>query len=351
MLKTKQKIVIDIDRLKYPNTGMYNFCYNLYQNINKSTLFDIYFYKHKKTIIEKGLKVININFLDTFFLKPKEKISLWHTTNQLTKRIPVKSIPLVYTIHDLNFLYTNNPPWGKNRELRKTQRNINRASYITFISNFTFLDVQKNLDITGKKYKVIYNGVQLDVFPEFDSPRIYPKGKFIFSLGVILPKKNFHTILPLLKNNDYSLVISGNFADINYKNFLLEEAKRLEVSDRFYLTGAITNEEKYWYLKHCEAFVFPSLSEGFGIPPIEAMRLGKPVFLSKLTSLPEIGGNLAYYFDNFEEEHMQNVLKKGMSDYKDNNRKEAIINWTLQFTWEKATKDYLEVYKDVLGIS
>ncbi|WP_394759399.1 glycosyltransferase family 4 protein [Flavobacterium sp.] len=351
MLKNKQKIVIDIDRLKYPNTGMYNFCYNLYQNMSKSTLFDIYFYKHKKTLLEKGLKFININFLDTFFLKPKGKISLWHTTNQLTKRIPIRPIPLVYTIHDLNFLYSNKPQWKKNRELRKTQRNINRADYITFISNFTFLDVQKNLDITGKNYKIIYNGVQLDIFPEFDSPRIRPTEKFIFSLGVILPKKNFHTILPLLKDTNYSFVLSGNFADSNYKKFLLDEAKKLNVLDRFYLTGAIADEEKYWYLKHCEAFVFPSLSEGFGIPPIEAMRLGKPTFLSKLTSLPEIGGNLAYYFDNFEEEHMKSVLKSGLADYIDNNRKESIINWTSQFTWKKACESYLEVYKEVLEIS
>ena len=103
-------------------------------------------------------------------------------------------------------------------------------------------------------------------------------------------------------------------------------------------------------MNNCEAFIFPSLSEGFGIPPIESMQLGKPTFLSNLTSLPEIGGPHAYYFESFDENHMQDVFLKGMEDYRTNNRKEAIVNWANQFSWEKATQEYLDVYHETLLI-
>ena len=95
--------------------------------------------------------------------------------------------------------------------------------------------------------------------------------------------------------------------------------------------------------------MFPSLTEGFGIPVIEAMLLGKPTFLSTKTSLPEIGGNKAYYFENFKEEHMNSVFEHGMNDYYENNKVKEIIEWAQQFSWEKASKEYIEVYKEVLN--
>jgi glycogen synthase len=75
--------------------------------------------------------------------------------------------------------------------------------------------------------------------------------------------------------------------------------------------------------------------------------MGKPTFLSNLTSLPEVGGTVAY-FENFEPNHMQNVLENGLKDFHDNNRAPDNIKWSEQFTWEKATKEYCEVYKEVL---
>lgn len=342
------KIIVDVDRLKYPNTGMYYFCYHLYQNLVKQSKFNFYFYKHTKTLLQNTTQVINIQFWDIFFLKPKRIYKIWHTTSQLSSRIPLKPIKVIFTIHDLNFLYSNKPEWKKKRELNKIQKKINRADYLTFISQFTYLDVKKNLNIEGKKFKIIYNGISLSPIVPLNLPKYVPKSKFLFTIGVISAKKNFHTCIALLKNTNYILIISGMIVDEEYKNMIIDEANKINVADRVVLTGAISEEEKYWYLNNCEAFIFPSLSEGFGIPPIEAMRLGKPTFLSNLTSLPEIGGEHAYYFENFEEAHMQNVFANGMQDYSANNRKDSIIQWSMQFTWEKATEEYLEVYKEAL---
>lgn len=347
MMNKATKIVIDLDRLKYPNTGMYNFCYNLYKQFVNNSKFDFYFYKHPKTKLKETNKTISIKKTDSFFLKAKKDIKIWHTTSQLSKRIPVKGVKLVYTLHDLNFLYTDKPQWKKNRELNKIQKNINRADYLTFISNFTKNEIIKHFDITQKKSKVVYNGVSVSEFPEFNTPKVQPKNKFLFTLGVIAPKKNIHTLLCLLEDNKYDLVISGMIADEKYYAELIKKVAVKKLTNRVHFTNTITDEEKYWYLNNCEAFLFPSISEGFGLPPIEAMRLGKPVFLSNLTSLPEIGGKEAFYFTSFEPEHMKSVLKNGFNEFSPA-KKEALINWSNKFTWEKAGNDYLEIYQELL---
>jgi glycosyltransferase involved in cell wall biosynthesis len=95
---------------------------------------------------------------------------------------------------------------------------------------------------------------------------------------------------------------------------------------------------------HCEAFVFPSLAEGFGLPVVEAMHLGKPVFLSPFTSLPEVGGPEAYYFTDFDGASMRDILAKGLHDYQVNDKKQAIQAWSTRFDWSVAAASYVEVY-------
>ena len=101
-----------------------------------------------------------------------------------------------------------------------------------------------------------------------------------------------------------------------------------------------------FYLQNCEAFVFPSLCEGFGLPPIEAMAYGKPVFLANRTSLPEIGGEFAFYWDNNDPESMAEVFREGMNVYQ-NNRETYQLELKMRaesFDWKKTAAEYLQVY-------
>ncbi|HEY9046964.1 MAG TPA: glycosyltransferase, partial [Ohtaekwangia sp.] len=93
--------------------------------------------------------------------------------------------------------------------------------------------------------------------------------------------------------------------------------------------------------------IFPSLAEGFGLPVLEAMYYGKPVFLSKLTSLPEVGGEHAYYFDNFSPEHMREVFVKGMHHYETTHPEAMIKAWALRFSWDNTAKEYLSLYREL----
>src|SRR5690606_28695062 len=100
---------------------------------------------------------------------------------------------------------------------------------------------------------------------------------------------------------------------------------------------------------NCDAFLFPSLAEGFGAPVVEGMRLGKPLFLSERTSLPEIGGDAAFYFQNFEHLHMQEVFRKGIEQYHRNGMQSRVTERGNLFNWDAKAQEYLKVYRSLLN--
>ena len=144
------------------------------------------------------------------------------------------------------------------------------------------------------------------------------------------------------------LLIAGITQNDNYKNRIISEAKKWNVEDRVIFTGAVSENDKQWYYKNCEAFVFPSISEGFGLPVIEAMHFGKPVVLSTSTSLPEIGGSEAYYFNSFEPDNMQKTLSNALNEYS-GAKAQRIKKWSEQFSWETSARQYLALYSKLLG--
>lgn len=154
----------------------------------------------------------------------------------------------------------------------------------------------------------------------------------------------------MLKGNDFVLIIGGLTLSAAYKKKIEDESERWGVSKRVVFTGGIGDEEKYWYMQNCTAFLFPSLSEGFGFPVIEAMHFERPVLLSTYSSLPEIGGDSAYYFKSFDMEDMQLTLYSALDDYNNNNDKRKKIKAHADsFKWEEAAKQYCNLYSGLLS--
>ena len=91
-----------------------------------------------------------------------------------------------------------------------------------------------------------------------------------------------------------------------------------------------------------------SIGEGFGLPVLEAMYFGKPVFLSRSTSLPEVGGDVAYYFGDFEPASMKEAFESGMHHYQCKHPNEKIIERAKSFSWKNAAEGYLNVYRKFL---
>mgnify|MGYP000883443952 FL=1 len=270
---------------------------------------------------------------------------VWHSTHQLSRFRPVSPrTKLILTIHDLNYLYETDGD-RRERKHRKLQRKVSRANEIICISEFTKLEVEKNLQLGGKVCKVIYNGVEnISVKPEIKLLREI-KEPFFFSIGTVMQKKNFHVLLDMMKlMPDRHLYIAGDTKVDEYAGMM---RKRIETEqiDNVTLPGTISEEEKVWFYAHCEAFLFPSLLEGFGIPVIEAMQFGKPVFSSQKTSLKEIGGNFAYFWQNFDPESMKQLIDENLGKfYQDKELALKEKEYAASFSYEKHLEAYEELY-------
>ena len=195
---------------------------------------------------------------------------------------------------------------------------------------------------------MIYNGVKVDTLTNPIKPDYIGNNKFFFSIGIFNNKKNFHVLLPVIKQmQDYNLIIAGD-NDTDYGREIKSQIVSLGLENRVILTGKISEADKNYLYKHCEAFLFPSLAEGFGMPVIEAMMFGKPVFLSKETCLPEIGGTAAFYFDDFDKASMTSLIEERLKFFKSHNMSAEVIEYASKFNWKNSIKEYLRLYQEIL---
>ncbi len=231
---------------------------------------------------------------------------------------------------------------------------LKRSSALVYISNFAKESTHKYFDVPNIPEYVIYNGNTIieTSFPQDFKPELVPSKPYLFTIGEFTARKNFHTLIEMLRFlPNHQLVLAGN-NDKSYFTVIKELVKKYNLENQVYFTGKISEMAKKYYLKNCSGFVFPSLREGFGIPPIEAMQYGKTVFMSNNTSLPEIGLSLATYWDHYEPEYMAQTVINGLKYYNDNKIEltKKLIAHAQTFSLEKAAKEYIEVYKRVLGV-
>lgn len=253
------------------------------------------------------------------------------------------------TIHDINFIYEKQ---GRKleRAMQRFERKIKQMDYTNYISEFVKEDANKHFHIQAPG-KVIYNGVA-------DLPTVIgsssklaeqlPKN-FLFHLSSLLPKKNVHLLIEMMRFlPEQNLVIAGNW-DSSYGRKLQKMIEDLPTHNVYRLPN-ITEKEKAELFASCQAFLYPSLCEGFGLPPIEAMRFGKPVFLSTLTSLPEIGGKNAFYWNKLSPISMAENIKEMLPEFYSNPVNALQMKKNAErFNWENCVNQYIQYYLEILA--
>ena len=353
-----KRIFLEMHNLKNPFTGFGQFNLHLLRGLKENNDPDLKFVVHTQDI--STLKAEFGNYFDYKYYmglrryewaRIRKKYDLWHSVNQNTKVEPKRKQPYLLTIHDVNFIDEISSDQNHPRNLRFKEK-LAKADAITYISEYAKNDTHKHFDVPNIPEHVILNGnpsaetIDLTGY----SPDTEIKGKFLFSLGDFWPRKNFHLLVEMLAHlPDYQLILAGN-DQREYGQTVREAIAENKLEDRVTLAGRITEIEKQYLLQNCEAFLFASLREGFGLPPIEAMKFGKPVFLAHRTSLPEVGGEVAYYWHELEPEAMAKVFRQGMNDFNGNTaeRSEAFMAQAHKFNWERAAGEYIQVYKSLL---
>ena len=356
---TQNKIILDLGKLNAKQSGLgeygLKFCEtisNRSKEFNEKFNLKFYFFLPKKEsgIFGDNVKYINRKHIFKLFNPMIQKFDIWHSLNQFCK---VKPSPFsknsITTIHDLNFLYMENDEIIKKLILKHTKL-LKRTNYHISISEFVKKDIIDNIPYKINP-KVIYNGVSnLIGFKQSKHKDFDYTKPFFFHISRLATNKNPESILrvsKLIPNFDF--VIAGDLHH-PHSNYLIEYCKSNNLTNvKFF--HYISEEEKAWFYANCKGFIFPSLHEGFGMPIIEAMYFGKPVFVSNLSCLPEITSTYGYYFTDFLEENMKNVILNGLNDFELNNRSKSVSEYAENFSWNNCIDNHIKYYNEIIQLS
>lgn len=261
---------------------------------------------------------------------------------------------MIITVHDIvAFLF----PEGHNKkavwaERLTLKRAVKKASHILTVSRNTKLDLMKVFNIpedkiliapcaASKIFKPVTGGDQIHkVRAKYNLPK-----KFILAVGTLSPRKNFTRLIKAYarvvpKHDDTHLVIVGP-EGWNYGDLL-----KFKESDKVHFIGYVDGDDIATLYSLAKIFVFPSLYEGFGMPPLEAMASGCPVITSNVSSLPEVVGNAAMLIDPYSVEEISTAIDVILSNhYMALDMKEKGIERAKKFSWSDSAGKILEVFE------
>lgn len=263
-----------------------------------------------------------------------------------------KGIDFITTIHDLQALHYPEyfsrfkVTWMKN----SWKNAVKTSKQIIAISNFVNEDICSTFNVEKNKVCTIYNPVVVD-FNEIDTIEFVQNkydtkaGEFYFTVSSLLPHKNIGTLIEVfakIKENNINLpcklIVSGVGGKSRKELEILIKEKNL--TGCIQLTDYIENHERNALYKYCKAFLFPSVFEGFGMPPIEAMSMGTPVITTRKTCLEEVTqGKAIYVEDPFCADEWIKKMRLTEKDGK-------AINFDC-FDKKNIAKQYLHIFESV----
>jgi glycosyltransferase involved in cell wall biosynthesis len=293
-----------------------------------------------------------------------EQLGLWRQVRGLRADLVHFTFPqqpiwyrgkTITTVHDLTTLRFNNP--DKNRLVFKFKQRVygfvikraaRKSAAVITPSEFVKHDLVQFTGIDPGKITVTYEAA--DAITDTARPVPGLEGKqFIMYVGRPTPHKNLERLVEAYgllqaQHPDLVLVLAGK-KDANYRRI---EASVQKANIRgVVFVGFVAEGQLRWLYEHCAAYVFPSLSEGFGLPGLEAMAHGAPVVSSNATCLPEIYGDAAHYFDPLDTQGMADAVNEVLTDKA--LRSELVGKGRRQaakYSWRRLAEQTLAVYKD-----
>ncbi len=264
---------------------------------------------------------------------------------------------VVTTMHDLTTARFRNPAknwllfWFKQRVYRWVNKRVaHKSNAIITGTEYVKDDVARFTRINSRKITVTPEAADKITDKPMPMEDLIDK-RFIMYVGRPQPHKNLNRLLEAFvklceQQPDLHLVLVGKRDTLYRKLHLKVLAKGIK---HVHFTGFVSEGQLRWLYGHTQAYVFPSLSEGFGLPPLEAMLHSAPVVSSNATCLPEVNGDAAEYFDPLSIEDMASAINRVLTNEK--RRKNLIAAGKKQvakYSWERMAHQTLEVYKQVL---
>ncbi len=320
------------------------------------------------TFAPECLKIVPVMAQERLCIVPRlkeSKLDVFHSLHQFTPSYRIQNCRSLVTVHDL--IHGLFPEIYLRRKIQQwvyfTRISaIKKASKIIANSENTKKDVIRLLDVPENKIRVVYLGVGEDFRPAESSPLVKSvmqkygiNKKYILHVGGVSATKNVNRLLLAFKRlltvhkKDLALVVVGNFSFTpDYQKAFGAKLEELDLQKRVILPGHVPEKDLILLYNGASLFVYPSLYEGFGLPPLEAMACGCPVVVSNAASIPEVVGNIGLYVNPHKVNEIVSAMEKVLTN---KSLREKMVGRGLEraklFSWEKMAKETLAIYENV----
>jgi glycosyltransferase involved in cell wall biosynthesis len=278
--------------------------------------------------------------------------------------------PYVMTVHDvLDHMYRSRGRSGFRRSMYfyMTKRVLRHAARIFAVSHFTKTEIEKLFAIPSARIDVVYNAIDerflhghaTDADRQFLAERYQVNYPFLLYAGRISPQKNLVRIIEAFATLKTELDKEGKFPDLKLIIIGDELSKHPDLR-RTVVRGGVQNDVRFLgfvpidtlriFYDVAKVFVFPSLYEGFGLPPLEAMAHGTPVLTSNISSLPEVVGTAAVLVNPENIFEIRRALLRVLLDQPFRERlKQRGYEQVQRFSWDTSAREILDAYTAVVG--
>lgn len=290
--------------------------------------------------------------------KIERKVDVWLSPHFTSA--PVRRAKKIIVVHDCSFLYKDFFPlrkryWHWSMGIAGT---LHGADRIIAVSEHTRQELLQHYPLPPEKVITVYPGVDERFFAAvsahgLDAVRAKYRlpEKFILFLGTLEPRKNVLTLLQafetIAKQTDVDLVLAG---EVGWLATPIGNAiKAHRYAGRIHRLGFVADEDKNALYRLSSCFAYPSLYEGFGFPPLEALAVGVPVVVSHATSLPEVVGDNAITVDPYNAQDLARAMLFSLDDA--NYRAQCATQgpvWARQFNWQKTANRISDIIESVV---
>ena len=374
------KIAIDTVLLLSPLTGVGNYAYQIARKLREIAPTHDYTYFY--------------GYYSSRLLSPGDRLDSVHRVKEAVRKLPILGrsarglkdlanlfstrefdlyfepnfIPLnirarrtVVTVADFSF--ARFPEWHTVDKVHYFGKHfwekIHRADRIIVISEFIRNEAIQRFGFSPKKLTTIPLGVNHETYRVYHPQDLGPirakyslPEKFILFVGSIEPRKNLKKLLQAYRGLDVSLRKEYRLILVGFGGWANSEIMSLigELEKEVQYLGYVPENDLGKFYNLASLFVYPSLYEGFGLPPLEAMACGCPAVVSKAASLPEVCGDAAYYVDPYDANGISEGISRLLLD--DRLRHSLVqkgIDRAFSFSWEKSSREHLRVFEELLS--
>lgn len=375
------KIAISTTSLRQPLTGLGHYTLNLIQSLKTSSNYDFLFFDGSQWANKIYVKPQRLSFNALSILRKlpfayqakrylgqlsfwkgiqKDKPDIYHEPNFLAYKC---NLPTIITVHDLSWIkFPEVHPPTRVREMNRFfERGMKRARHIITDAEYIRQEFIQQFNYPADRITAIPLGVSKS-FKPFSQEQTraalikheLKHGNYILAVGTLEPRKNLivaidaFLLMPEELRHKYPLVIAGS------KGWLLGDLEKklspLLKSGEIRLLGYVSQDELPQIIAGALTLIFPSIYEGFGLPPLEAMACGVPVIASNNSSIPEVVGDTGILLNSNDTQGFAAAITSLIENPALRARlSQMALERSKQFTWEQCALSTLEVYKKVLA--